>query len=685
MDFARLSLSFFSCCCCCYCYSFKSYIRSCYFVLILLVAVSWLAPQPNAFLTLPMKASMTKMTGLRHYFPQRSAIITSNSWRRTRRRRRNRTRPRQALFEFQATASSIPHCHPSSDDHAEKNHTSSRTPDSGGGLKDSSAIRSQDRYSSVEAHRIPPLNTFSTDSSNTNTLAAPTTSATRSSETGMASSTSRTISSLSNVPSYRQLLTFASTTILIWLSEPLLSLVDTTVIGLTVRHDAVTQLASLAPATTLMDSLIYLTFFLAMATTNLIARQLAIQDYRQLQLTTSHVLGVSVALGIFITLIVYTAGPTLLAHMSGAVATPTLVGWSLQYCRIRALTAAASVVGMTAQSFCLAVLDIATPLKAVAVASIINLIGDLWLSPRFGVAGAAAATAAATSGSCLVLCQAVYRKMQEWRHLEEEWRRLEETEIAIRQAETDKYDATGGDSGDINTNTLSSTLLPPLPHIPFMSLPQKRAFLKLVAVSGPIFLVLLAQIAVLGAMTVTATHFGVVTLAAHNILNRVFLFFACFGDSLSQSALTFLPATLYPKPNRSESRAILSRLLVLGCTVGLAGSQLTKYLLKHFARFMAKDIGIIQMLQTHPRWMDAALCLHPFIMLSEGTVMARRDWGCLLRTYAMTLAVHFALLQTTVRTFDHIWRVFFCFQLIRLVNFGSHVWTKQSVRQQQTN
>lgn len=62
-----------------------------------------------------------------------------------------------------------------------------------------------------------------------------------------------TTNTLEKVPSYKTLLKFCATTVLIWLSEPLLSLVDTTVVGWTQGSASVVQLASLGPATTLME------------------------------------------------------------------------------------------------------------------------------------------------------------------------------------------------------------------------------------------------------------------------------------------------------------------------------------------------------------------------------------------------------------------------------------------------
>lgn len=57
---------------------------------------------------------------------------------------------------------------------------------------------------------------------------------------------------------------------------------------LTQKHQA-----SLGPATTLIDSLLYLTYFLAISTTTLVSKGIAVKDWRGLQKTTSHVSRVS--------------------------------------------------------------------------------------------------------------------------------------------------------------------------------------------------------------------------------------------------------------------------------------------------------------------------------------------------------------------------------------------------------
>jgi Na+-driven multidrug efflux pump len=228
-------------------------------------------------------------------------------------------------------------------------------------------------------------------------------------------------------PSYKTLLIFAMTTVIIWLSEPLLSLVDTTVVGWSGTTSAaaaggssstanvVTQLASLGPATTLIDSLLYGTYGLSIATTNRIAAEQAVDNNeRQLQTTVSHVLGISVLLGSLCTLLCWIYATPILTKMAGGSGTVELLRYATFYTKIRSAVAVAAVGGLTLQSICLAQRDVRTPALAVLAASVTNLVGDLALR-RHGVVGAASATAAASLVSAAILFQSVRRQFLSWR------------------------------------------------------------------------------------------------------------------------------------------------------------------------------------------------------------------------------------------------------------------------------
>ena len=74
------------------------------------------------------------------------------------------------------------------------------------------------------------------------------------------------------LPTDRQLLKFYFPCLALWISGPLLSLVDTSFVGLSAASGgSATQLAALGPATTFIDGSLYLFAFLNVATTNLFA------------------------------------------------------------------------------------------------------------------------------------------------------------------------------------------------------------------------------------------------------------------------------------------------------------------------------------------------------------------------------------------------------------------------------
>lgn len=75
------------------------------------------------------------------------------------------------------------------------------------------------------------------------------------------------------VPSAVELIRFGLPTLGIWLLQPILSLIDTAVVGISPSY-SLSQLASLGPGISWSDSTSYLFNFIAIATTNLFANAL---------------------------------------------------------------------------------------------------------------------------------------------------------------------------------------------------------------------------------------------------------------------------------------------------------------------------------------------------------------------------------------------------------------------------
>lgn len=219
-----------------------------------------------------------------------------------------------------------------------------------------------------------------------------------------------------------------------------------------------------------------------------------------------------------------------------------------------------------------------------------------------------------------------------------------------------------------------------------------------------------------GAMTITCTNFGVEALATHSIMMRLFFFFACFGDSLSQTAQSFLPAVLVQtsnaaetiqqqqQPNHSESingsdrrdvstetkittpsdlTRMIRRLLTLGIWIGILNSQASTFIVRRCGHFVTKDIAITSLMKQHSNFMGLSLLVHPFIMLLEGIVLANRDYRTLIFTYATTMAMHFTILSNFSHSFPAVWRTFFLFQCTRLSLYSFRVfkwwWSARTV------
>lgn len=216
----------------------------------------------------------------------------------------------------------------------------------------------------------------------------------------------------------KPLLAFSAQTLCIAVTNPLLSLVDTSVVGLTSE----TQLAAMAPATALSDGLSYCLTFIPIAVTNLVSLHMARGHPRRAGVIVSDALAIAAALcgTLMVALLVGAPavlgriadmGPEMTGHAADyvrirALGLPCAVGYSIMQVRLvhnrhpnlQLLACARSLArgtrGERVQGCFLACRAPRVPMLATAVAAVVNLAGDLLLCQVFdmGVRGAAAAT-----------------------------------------------------------------------------------------------------------------------------------------------------------------------------------------------------------------------------------------------------------------------------------------------------
>jgi len=483
------------------------------------------------------------------------------------------------------------------------------------------------------------------------------------------------------LPSYRRIIFFVATTVLIWISEPLLSLVDSAAVGRYAGKTAamasgpnfssVVQLAALGPATMLCDSSIYLTFFIAMATTNKLATSFAKKDVEEQVTTVSHVMAISLAVGALLCLIINFFGERLLSSILGPTGatitiqtarggekvvdlTGQVMHAALAYARIRSAVYPLAVMGLTSQAALLCAGDTKTPVLAVLVASVTNIIGDYLFVAKlgFGVSGAALATSIASVLSNGILVSNLRKTVIGWK-------KSMQSKILTQQTETH------------------------VSQLPFISFPDRKSFSSLIKLAGPMFFVLCGKIMGYSAMTIRSGTFGLVPLACHNILMRIFFFFATIGDGISHSAQTFMPGLLYQKSQLEKqgmrslnARYLLKRLILMSTIAGIVNSIFSKFIANNAGSAFTTDASLVSLMSEVSPFMGIALLIHPLTMAFEGSIVAGRNLEKLLGTYVFSVLLLLAQLKFACTEFVGVWHAIVLFQAVRILQFGPLVWKR---------
>jgi len=200
-------------------------------------------------------------------------------------------------------------------------------------------------------------------------------------------------------PSVGKILKFAIPAIGVWLCGPILSLIDTSAVGVL---SGTIQQAALNPAVAVTDYAALLIAFLYTGTTNMVASaQESDRGTSDMPLTAKMMVGAMrmstyVGAGLGAILFVF-ARPLLRGIIGNDGISPAVFAAAMKYVRIRALgMPAAAILGST-QAACLGTRDIKSPLYVLGAAALVNLLGDIvfvgnsnpWIG---GTAGAAWAT-----------------------------------------------------------------------------------------------------------------------------------------------------------------------------------------------------------------------------------------------------------------------------------------------------
>ena len=363
------------------------------------------------------------------------------------------------------------------------------------------------------------------------------------------------------------------------LASPVLSAVDTAVVG---QCATTLELAALGPASTVFDSLGLVFAFLQVASINKLAglaggegetaaerRREAVSEFAAL----SVVLGVVLMLGLLLF-----AGP-LMAATTNAASSEAIAPAAL-YTRVRALSVPAFIAQITAQGILMGLSrDSVSPLLAVLLGGALNTAGDLvlvgWL--RWGIAGAAAATVAAQCATSAFLALRVAAEL-----------------------------GRGGEGGRKRS----------------IKLPVLVDLAPLVVESLPFLAMKLLTCVKVFLMNYLSTMFGSASLAAHLVALTIWRCLILVGEPLSFAAQSFAPQHFARQGG--EGRGLYYVKLVLGIGAGVSVAMLAATLTAYapLTRLFTYDPATLSAARSVSAQVALSVCVFPVLLSLEGSLLA---------------------------------------------------------------
>ncbi|XP_077246436.1 MATE efflux family protein [Tasmannia lanceolata] len=370
----------------------------------------------------------------------------------------------------------------------------------------------------------------------------------------------------------KEIVSFAGPATGLWICGPLMSLIDTAVIG----QGSSLELAALGPGTVVCDYLSYVFMFLSIATSNMVATSLAKKDKNEAQHRISILLFVAFTCGLGMLFFTKFLGTQILTAFTGPK-NFHMVPAANTYVQIRGLAWPAVLVGMVAQSASLGMKDSWGPLKALAVASVVNGVGDILLCSvlGYGIAGAAWATMVSQVIAAVMMIESLNR--------------------------------TG-----FNAYSLA--------------VPSANELLRIFEIAAPVFITMISKVAFYSLLTYSATSMGTMTLAAHQVMIGVFCMCTVWGEPLSQTAQSFMPELIYGiNQSLLKARRLLKSLLILGALTGLILGAIGTIVPWLFPYVFTSDLEVIREMHNMLLPYFVALSVTPPTHSLEGTLLAGRD------------------------------------------------------------
>lgn len=516
-------------------------------------------------------------------------------------------------------------------------------------------------------------------------------------------------------PSLAKIINFAIPAIGVWLCSPLLSLIDTSSVGLL---SGTIQQAALYPAVSVTDYAALLVAFMYTATTNLVAgaqeKEKNSEEKPQTTKSLIKALQLSGFVGGALASVLMIFGKQLLRGIIGNDAIdPEIFSAALKYVRIRALGMPAAVVIGSAQSACLGMQDIRSPLYVLLAAAVVNFFGDMLFVPLSnpwigGASGAAWATVFSQYSALFLFVKWLTNKPQpptvnltsailELTGKSDEgksrrkkfrkalkalsfqtkrqdssakysaWRSVQPLKYFLGRKEKKKSEASFSTRGFLSGKFRTRNLL----KFPKDAEEFWPYFLPVTTTS-------VGRVSTYVAMGhVVSSSLGTMNMAANQIILSVFYCLTPVADSLNLTAQSFIPGIF--EKDWSQSRAIALRqamknFMKAGLLFG-AGMASAVTVLPFIGGAFTSDPMVLAKVNEIAPILACVFSLHGPICAGEGLLLGQKDLGFLGNAYAAFFAaVPYFMLRikravlggSETAGLTSLWKIFLSYQLVRL-------------------
>ena len=535
-----------------------------------------------------------------------------------------------------------------------------------------------------------------------------------------ADSNASAVASTEEAPSVSKIIKFAIPAIGVWLCGPILSLIDTSAVGLL---SGTAQQAALNPAVAISDYTNLLLAFLFTATTNLSASAQAADkgdtDSPQTTKTLITALQLSGYVGTAVGAALILGSKFLVKTMVGNDAIdPEVITAAMNYVRIRALGVPAAAIIGSAQSACLGMKDIRSPLYVLLAAAVVNFFGDvLFVGSSNPFIGGAAGAAWATTFSQYAALGMFLKWLRSKKDDKVQHDNVESSanftinisdaimeltgshgskgsgrRAKFRQAlKSLRMSSSSDDAGsedkaakkaDDDTFSTRGFLKNKMRKRDIFKFPSRESAKEFLPYVLPVTTTSIGRVSSYAAMAhVVASSLGTVAMAAQQIVLSLFYCLTPIADSLGLTAQSFVPGIHSQKdsPNRPDSiRQTTTNFYKAGAifSAAMVGAVAT---IPIFSKFFTSDPTVVGMVNSVAPFLAVFFASHGMFSASEGVLLGQKDLGFLGKSYATFFAVvpalmlqvkRAALSGTRVVDLTSVWGVFVSYQLFRSVMWG---------------